>query len=119
MFEYADIEAIAEENIYLRGLLNTLTGSDQPVQGLTVMMSRIVFMLRNAHGRHLTRENIIEILHHATPGDFPVANVIPVHLTRIRQRRPDIGVCIENQHGGMWRWARVNETSRLTLELEE
>jgi len=119
VFEYSDVAEIAEENIYLRGLLNEVTGNvKQPIEGLTIMMSRIVFMMRNANGRYLARENILEILHHDLPGDSPVANVIPVHITRIKQRRPDLGECIQNKRGGLWRWMKHNESSQVTYELE-
>jgi DNA-binding response OmpR family regulator len=74
-----------------------IAAQPQPIERLTEAQTRIVRVLEAAHGRCVTLGQLIEASGAADSSAI-------VHLTRIRQRRPDIGARIETVWGKGYRW---------------
>ena len=95
---------IIDENAYLRDIIANLTGSsEEPIDGLTRMQSRLVRTLQAAHGRILSRDLIIDGIHWDKI-DQPYPQIVRVMIHKIKHRRPDIGAHILNVWGYGYYW---------------
>ncbi len=97
---YATEEALREENTYLRDIVAGLTGAGEtPIDGLTMLPSRIVRTLEKASGRFLRNRQIIDALYWDRPNGSPGDHIIPAYVHTIRRDRPDIGKRLRNRKG--------------------
>ncbi len=97
---YATEEALREENAYLRDIVAALTGAGEtPINGLTLLPSRIVRTLEKASGRFLRNSKIIDAIYWDRPNGSPGGHIIPSYIYIIRRDRPDIGKRLHNEKG--------------------
>ena len=100
MFDYETEADLREENTYLRDIVTALTGGgESPIDGLTLLPSRIVRTLEKANGRSLRNGTIRDVIYFDRPNGSPGDHIIPAYIYIIRRDRPDIGKRLHNDKG--------------------
>ena len=98
------LDDLRDENAMLRDIIVGLTaGAEPPLDGLTIMQSRVARTIEHAAGRILTRGNLITGLYWDRHCE-PIDKIIDIFICHIRRLRPDIGAHIVTVWGVGYRW---------------
>ena len=98
------LDDLRDENAMLRDIIVGLTASaEEPLDGLTMMQSRVARTIERADGRMLNRGTLIDALYWDKDRD-PVDKIIDIYICKIRRSRPDVGAHIKTVVGGGYRW---------------